>query len=203
MKKLHIISIMTSFILLGGALLFPAPHAHAAKEEISTYSNQDDISDENQAGEDLTEESESEAADEFIQERAELKEYLDQIFTIEPYESKAFDSLRSMDSEATSANRKSLFLKFTNTVIPNYTKFVSKAKLIKSNNPEIKKIHASFIKGTYMQLEGYILYQQAVSKNKVNYTILQKGNAKIQAAGIITNQVTESLYAYAVKIGYE
>lgn len=204
MKKSSIISLMTSFILLGGVLLFPAPQANAAKEEFSTYWDQDEFADENQSEGDLIDDTEEpEAVDEFIQEKAELKQYLDQIFAIEPYESKAFDSLNSMGPKATSANRKSLFLKFTNTVIPNYTKFVSKAKLIQSNNPEIKKIHTSFIKGTYMQLEGYLLYKQAVSKNKVNYTILQQGNAKVEAADVILDQVTESLLAYADKIGYE
>jgi hypothetical protein len=54
-----------------------------------------------------------------------------------------------------------------------------------------------------MQLEGYILYKQAVSKNNVNYTILQQGNAKVQAADAILDQVTDSLLAYADKIGYE
>ncbi|WP_366290735.1 hypothetical protein [Paenibacillus sp. AN1007] len=204
MKRSSIISLMTSFILLGGVLLFPAPQANAAVEEFSTYWVQDEFADEYQSEVDLIDDAEEpEAVDEFIQEKAELKKYLDQIFAIEPYESRALDSLSSVGNTVSSANRKSMFLKLTNTVIPNYTKFVSKAKLIQSNNPEIKKIHTSFIKGTYMQLEGYILYKQAVSKNNVNYTILQQGNAKVQAADAILDQVTDSLLAYADKIGYE
>ncbi|MDT0126080.1 hypothetical protein Q9R46_25775 [Paenibacillus sp. RRE4] len=204
MKRSSIISLMASFILLGGVLLFPAPQANAATGEFSTYWDQDEFADEYQFEEDLIDDTEEpEAEDEFIQEKAELKQYLDQIFAIESYESKAIDSLSSVGNTVSSANRKSMFLKLTNTVIPNYTKFVSKAKLIQSNNPEIKKIHTSFIKGTYMQLEGYILYKQAVSKNKVNYTILQQGNAKVKAADVILDQVTDSLLAYADKIGYE
>lgn len=204
MKRSSIISLMTSFILLGGVLLFPAPQAKAAKGEFSTYWDQDEFAEEYQSEEDLIDDTEEpEAEDEFIQEKAELKQYLDQIFAIEPYESKAIDSLSSVGGTVSSANRKSMFLKLTNTVIPNYTKFVSKAKLIQSNNPEIKKIHTSFIKGTYMQLEGYMLYKQAVSKNKVNYTILQQGNAKVKAADVILDQVTDSLLAYADKIGYK
>lgn len=54
-----------------------------------------------------------------------------------------------------------------------------------------------------MRLEGYMLYKQAVSKNKVNYTILQQGNAKVKGADVILDQVTDSLLAYADKIGYE
>nr|WP_154960221.1 hypothetical protein [Paenibacillus xylanexedens] len=204
MKKSSIISLMTSFILLGGVLLFPAPQANAAKGEFSTYWEQDEFDDEYQSEGDLIDDTEEpEAEDEFIQEKAELKQYLDQIFAIASYESKAIDSLSSVGGTVSSANRKSMFLKLTNTVIPNYTKFVSKAKLIQSNNPEIKKIHTSFIKGTYMQLEGYMLYKQAVSKNKVNYTILQQGNANVKAADVILDQVTDSLLAYADKIGYE
>ena len=203
MNKLRIISLMTSFVLLGGVLLFPASHANAAKEEFYTYWDQDEFAEENQSEGDLIDDTEEpETVDEFIQEKAELKKYLDQIFAIESYESKAIDSLSSVGKTVTSANRKSMYLKLTNTVIPNYTKFVSKAKLIQSNNPEIKKIHTSFIKGTYMQLEGYMLYKQAVSKNKVNYTILQQGNAKVKAADVLLDQVTESLLTYADKIAY-
>lgn len=140
MKKSSIITLMTSFILLGGVLLFPAPQANASKGEFSTYWEQDEFDDEYQSEGDLIDDTEEpEAEDEFIQEKAELKQYLDQIFAIGSYESKAIDSLSSVGGTVSSANRKSMFLKLTNTVIPNYTKFVSKAKLIQSNNPEIKK----------------------------------------------------------------
>lgn len=178
LKKSWIISLITSFVLLGGVLLSPATSADAAKVATSTYSDLD-------------------------QSYAEFKEYTNQLFALETYEAKAFTALESIDTQVTSTNRKSMYLKLTNTVIPNYTKLVSKAKQIKPNNPQIKKIHATFVKASYTQLEGYLLYQKAVSKNKVNYTLLKQGNAKVNTASVIMDQCEQQLYAYARSLGYD
>ncbi|MBY0204717.1 MULTISPECIES: hypothetical protein [Paenibacillus] len=207
MKKSSIISLMTSFILLGGVLLFPAPQANAAKGEFSTYWDFNDIPDEYWDDEDQTDESdadeESEEEQALIQARAELKTYFDQLSTLLSYEKKAVDSLHSIASEGNTASRKSIYLKLANTVVPNFTKLVSKAKLITSSNPEIKRLHTHLVRGHYLQLEGYILYKQAFSRNKVNLKTLQQGNAKVDAGRALVEQSTESLYNYAVEIGYE
>ncbi|WP_222125204.1 hypothetical protein [Paenibacillus xylanexedens] len=176
LKKSWIISLITSFVLLGGVLFSPAASADAAKVATSTYSDQS---------------------------YEEFKEYTTQLFALETYEAKAFTALESIDTQVTSTNRKSMYLKLTNTVIPNYTKLVSKAKQIKPTNPKLKKIHATFIKASYTQLEGYLLYQKAVSKNKVNYTLLKQGNAKVNTAGVLMNQCEQQLYAYARSLGYD
>lgn len=126
LKKSWIISLITSFVLLGGMLLSPAASADTAKVATSTYSDLD-------------------------QSYAEFKEYTNQLFALETYEAKAFTALESIDTQVTSTNRKSMYLKLTNTVIPNYTKLVSKAKQIKPTNPQIKKIHATFVKASYTQ----------------------------------------------------
>lgn len=180
LKKSWIISLITSFVLLGGVLLSPAPSADAAKVATSTYSDSDSD-----------------------QSYEEFKEYTNQLFSLETYEAKAFTALESIDTQVTSTNRKSMYLKLTNTVIPNYTKLVSKAKQIKPTNPQIKKIHATFIKASYTQLEGYLLYQKAVSKNKVNYTLLKQGNAKVNTASVLMDQCEQQLYAYARSLGYD
>lgn len=101
LKKSWIISLITSFVLLGGVLLSPATSADAAKVATSTYSDLD-------------------------QSYAEFKEYTNQLFVLETYEAKAFTALESIDTQVTSTNRKSMYLKLTNTVIPNYTKLVSR-----------------------------------------------------------------------------
>ncbi|SEK82315.1 hypothetical protein [Paenibacillus sp. OK003] len=204
MKNSWIISSITSFVLLGGVLLSPAASADAAKVAASTYSDQSYSEDEEHFSEEFTDESEfSETEQKLTKDQEEFEKYLDQIATLVPYENKAIDTLRSVGGEVTSANRKSMYLKLTNTVIPNYTKMVSMAKQIKPTNSELKKIHAYFVKGTYLQLEGYMLYKQAVSKNKVNIKILQQGAAKVKAAGVLLDQCNQKLYAYARNIGYE
>ncbi|WP_440116582.1 hypothetical protein [Paenibacillus sp. QZ-Y1] len=203
LKKSWIISLITSFVLLGGALLSPAASANAVKVATSTYSDQSYSEDEDYFSEELMSESElDEAEQELTKEQKEFEQYLEQIYALESYETKALDALESVGSQVTSANRKSMYLKLTNTVIPNYTKLVSKAKQIKPTNREIKKIHAYFVKGSYLQLEGYLLYKQAVSKKKVNYTILKQGSAKVKAGGDLINQCEQLLYAYARSMGY-
>lgn len=182
LKKSWIISLITSFVLLGGVLFSPAASADAAKVATSTYSDSDSDSDKSYE---------------------EFKEYTTQLFALETYEAKAFTALESIDTQVTSTNRKSMYLKLTNTVIPNYTKLVSRAKQIKPANPQIKKIHATFIKASYTQLEGYLLYQKAVSKNKVNYTLLKQGNAKVNTAAVLMDQCEQQLYAYARSLGYD
>ncbi|WP_181150806.1 hypothetical protein [Paenibacillus sp. PCH8] len=193
------ISLFTSFIMLGGVLLSPAASANAANEPTSTYSDQSYSDDAEHFSEELMDETEYE----LTADQKEFEQYLEKVFALESYETKAMDALESVGSQVTSANRKSMYLKLTNTVIPNYTKLVSKAKQIKPIHPELKKIHAYFVKGSYLQLEGYLLYKQAVSKNKVNYTILKQGSAKVKAGGDLINQCEQYLYAYARNLGYD
>ncbi|MDT9721065.1 hypothetical protein QVE09_19365 [Paenibacillus sp. ClWae2A] len=205
MKKSWIISLITSFVLLGGVLLSPAASAEAAKVVTSTYSDSDQSysKEEDDFSEEFADELElDDEEQELTKDQKDFEKYLEQISRLVPYESKAIDTLGSVGGEVNSTNRKSMYLKLTNTVIPNYTKTVSMLKQIKPSNPELKKIHAYYVKGSYLQLEGYLLYKQAVSKNKVNSKILQQGRAKVRAAGVLLDQYEQQIYPYARNIGY-
>lgn len=205
LKKSWIISLITSFVLLGGVLFSPAASADAAKVATSTYSDSDQSYSENEdnLNKELMDELElDDAEQELTKDQKDFEEYLEQISRLVPYENKAIDTLGSVGGEVSSTNRKSMYLKLTNTVIPNYTKTVSMLKQIKPSNPELKKIHAYYVKGSYLQLEGYLLYKQAVSKNKVNSKILQQGRAKVRAAGVLLDQYEQQIYPYARNIGY-
>ncbi|TDL64129.1 hypothetical protein E2R58_20865 [Paenibacillus amylolyticus] len=203
MKNSWMISLITSFVLLGGVLLSPTTSANAAKEATSTYSDQSYSEEESEFSEDFADDLElDDAEQELTKDQKDFKKYLEQISRLVPYESKAVDTLGSVGGEVNSTNRKSMYLKLTNTVIPNYTKTVSMLKQIKPSNPELKKIHAYYVKGSYLQLEGYLLYKQAVSKNKVNSKILLQGRAKVRAAGVLLDQYEQQIYPYARNIGY-
>ncbi|MCF7756455.1 hypothetical protein KQ941_18595 [Paenibacillus xylanexedens] len=205
MKKSWIISLITSFVLLGGMLLSPATSADAAKVATSTYSDLDQSysKEEDDFSEEFADELElDDEEQELTKDQKDFEKYLEQISRLVPYESKAIDTLGSVGGEVNSTNRKSMYLKLTSTVIPNYTKTVSMLKQIKPSNPELKKIHAYYVKGSYLQLEGYLLYKQAVSKNKVNSKILQQGRAKVRAAGVLLDQYEQQIYPYARNIGY-
>lgn len=201
LKKSWIISLITSFVLLGGVLLSPATSANAAKVATSTYSDQS-YSEDDYLHEELMDELELDEA-ELTADQQELVDYVNQILALKTYLAKASTAMESIGSQANSPNRKSIYLKLTNTVIPNYTKLVSKLKQIKPANPKLKKIHATFVKGNYNQLEGLLLYKQAVSKTKVNQTILKQANTKIQTAINLMEQSEQQLYAYANSLGYD
>lgn len=122
----------------------------------------------------------------------DYENYLDQLLAIAQYEEKAFSALPST-LYISSSNRKSLFLKFNNTVVPNYTKYVSQLKQIKPENAELQKIHTKLTRGSYNQLEGYLLYKRALSKYTINRTLLTQGNAKVKTAKNGLNSLRQNL----------
>ncbi|WDH80475.1 hypothetical protein [Paenibacillus urinalis] len=132
----------------------------------------------------------------------DFENYLDQLLAIAQYEEKAFSALPST-LYISSSNRKSLFLKFNNTVVPNYTKYVSQLKQIKPENVELQKIHNKLTRGSYNQLEGYLLYKRALSKYTINRTLLTQGNAKVKTGQELIEQSKEEFDEYAEQLGYE
>lgn len=122
----------------------------------------------------------------------DFENYLDQLLAIAQYEEKAFSALPST-LYISSSNRKSLFLKFNNTVVPNYTKYVSQLKQIKPENAELQKIHTKLTRGSYNHLEGYLLYKRALSKYTINRTLLTQGNAKVKTAKNGLNSLRQNL----------
>ncbi|PQP83277.1 hypothetical protein C0Q44_00675 [Paenibacillus sp. PCH8] len=191
MKKSWVLSIIMSFVLLGGVLLPTGSYAAAADDTTSTYS--DEVN---------TEENSTYEEEELTAEEAEFLDYLDALTVSAVYEKKALDAVGG-NTYITSSNRKSFYLKLNNTAIPNYTKYVSMLKQIKPENAELKKIHAKLIKGSYAQLEGYQSFKKAVAKTKVNSTFLKQGNDKIATGIKSIQQYHAEIKAYGEKLGYQ
>ncbi|NUU78037.1 hypothetical protein [Paenibacillus xylanilyticus] len=189
-KRSWVLSIIMSFVLLGGVFAPAGSYAAAAEDTTTTYSE------DNYTEVDTSEQEPIPSADE--------EDFLDYMFALEKttvYEKKALDSIGS--TYVTSANRKSIFLKLNNTAVPNYTKYVSMLKQIKPENAELKKIHAKLVKGSYAQLEGYLLFKKSVSKTKVNSALLKQGNAKIDTGIKILEQYKKEIQAYSKELGYD
>ncbi|WP_458462175.1 hypothetical protein [Paenibacillus sp.] len=191
MKKSWVLSIIMSFVLLGGVLLPTGSYASAADDTTSTYSD-----------EAYTEENSTYEEQELTAEEAEFLDYLDALTAPAVYEKKALDAVGG-STYITSSNRKSFYLKLNNTAVPNYTKYVSMLKQIKPENAELKKIHAKLIKGSYAQLEGYQLFKKSVAKTKVNSTLLKQGNDKIATGIKSIQQYHAEIKAYGEKLGYQ
>ncbi|WP_339239867.1 hypothetical protein MKX40_04860 [Paenibacillus sp. FSL R5-0517] len=192
MKKSWLLSIIMSFVLLGGVFAPAGSYAAAADDSTTTYSE-----DEYYEEVDTSEQEPIPTVEE-----EDFLDYLNQLDLAAVYEEKAFNALGG-GFYITSSNRKSVFLKLTNTAIPNYTKYVSKLKLIKPQTAELQKIHASLIKGSYTQLEGFQLAKKAVSKTTVNSAVLKQANAKIAAGKKNIEKYQKELSAYANSLGYD
>ncbi|MCM3204131.1 hypothetical protein [Paenibacillus illinoisensis] len=189
-KRSWVLSIIMSFVLLGGVFAPAGSYAAAAEDTTTTYSE------DNYTEVDTSEQEPIPSAEE-----EDFLNYLDALDRTTVYEKKALDSIGS--TYVTSANRKSIFLKLNNTAVPNYTKYVSMLKQIKPENAELQKIHNKLIKGSYAQLEGYLLFKKSVSKTKVNSALLKQGNAKIDSGIKILEQYKKEIQAYAQELGYD
>jgi len=189
-KRSWVLSIIMSFVLLGGVFAPAGSYAAAAEDTTTTYSE------DNYTEVDTSEQEPIPSADE-----EDFLNYLDALDLTTVYEKKALDSIGS--TYVTSANRKSIFLKLNNTAVPNYTKYVSMLKQIKPENAELQKIHNKLIKGSYAQLEGYLLFKKSVSKTKVNSALLKQGNAKIDTGIKILEQYKKEIQVYAQELGYD
>ncbi|GAB1157720.1 MULTISPECIES: hypothetical protein [Paenibacillus] len=189
-KRSWVLSIIMSFVLLGGVFAPAGSYAAAAEDTTTTYSE------DNYTEVDTSEQEPIPSAEE-----EDFLNYLDALDRTTVYEKKALDSIGS--TYVTSANRKSIFLKLNNTAVPNYTKYVSMLKQIKPENAELQKIHNKLIKGSYAQLEGYLLFKKSVSKTKVNSALLKQGNAKIDTGIKILEQYKKEIQAYAQELGYD
>ncbi|MGG4478860.1 hypothetical protein [Paenibacillus illinoisensis] len=189
-KRSWVLSIIMSFVLLGGVFAPAGSYAAAAEDTTTTYSE------DNYTEVDTSEQEPIPSAEE-----EDFLNYLDALDRTTIYEKKALDSIGS--TYVTSANRKSIFLKLNNTAVPNYTKYVSMLKQIKPENAELQKIHNKLIKGSYAQLEGYLLFKKSVSKTKVNSALLKQGNAKIDTGIKILEQYKKEIQAYAQELGYD
>lgn len=191
MKKSWILSLIMSFALVGGILAPTGSYAAAAEDTTPAYSEDSEYGYDTSQDEPLPSDEEIDFLD-----------YIDKLTEAAVYEEKAFNAV-SGGTIITSANRKSVFLKLTNTAIPNYTKYVSKLKLVKPQNAELQKIHAKLVKGSYTQLEAYQLFKKSVSKTKVNSTLLKQGNAKLAQGAKLIEQSNNELVKYAAKLGYD
>ncbi|WP_017812613.1 hypothetical protein [Paenibacillus shenyangensis] len=133
-----------------------------------------------------------------VEEASSFLDYSDQMEPLFSYETKAWDAY-NINEYVKSSNRKQEYKLMTYTVVPNYTKFVSGIKLIKPKNSELAKIHAKYVKGAYLELEGFVLYKKYVSSARLDDVILNKSKAKLKAGGKLIDQFNKEIDKYITK----
>ncbi|WP_028588793.1 hypothetical protein [Paenibacillus massiliensis] len=185
-------------LILSGTMLFPAVSS-AAEADTTT----DPFGTNIELGEEISptdetvtdEELYGDLDPELVQEYIEYMDYWDQLDQLDVYQGKAVDAYNNAP-RLTNATRKQIFLALNNTIIPNYTKYVSGLKQIQPANPELAAIHQKIIRGSYLQLENMMLYKKAVSKTKINWTLYYQSNAKNEAGKKLMYQAKLDLYEY-------
>lgn len=98
-----------------------------------------------------------------VEEASQLLEYSDQMAPLLEYEKKAWTAYYKNDY-VTSDNRKQEYMLVTNTIIPNYKKFLTGIRQIKPVNPELAKMHAKYIKGATIEMEAFVLFKNMYPK---------------------------------------
>ncbi|MFB5676660.1 hypothetical protein ACE3NQ_19205 [Paenibacillus terreus] len=201
MKKTAIV-LAALTIMLSSSLVFPAISSAAEAVNNTTESTSTNtVSGEETAPTDETVDQEGSYEDldpELVQEYLEYLDYWDQLDQLYIYEDKAIDGYNNAP-QLTNATRKQIFLVLNNTVIPNYTKYVSGLKQIQPSNPELASIHQKLIRGAYLQLEDMMLYKKAVSKSKINWSMYYQSNAKNAAGKKLLDQAEADLYQYEAR----
>ncbi|MDI4644060.1 hypothetical protein [Cohnella hashimotonis] len=91
-------------------------------------------------------------------------------------------------STVTTKNRKQAAESFTKLIVPNATKFLAELKKVQVNNKEISAYHKSYIKASSLQLEGYTLISQAISKSKIDNATYKKGKQKVEESTALIQQ---------------
>ncbi|MEK4348809.1 hypothetical protein [Paenibacillus sp. FSL P4-0184] len=128
----------------------------------------------------------------------DLEDYIEQLQPLGSYEKKAITTL-NQNSFLNDSTRKTIFLTLNNTVLPNYTKFVSGLKNLKANNVELKEIHTSYLAGAKLQLEGFTIMRDSLRTTKINWSKFNAGEKKV-AEGIKQLNKSEMLLdKYAIK----
>lgn len=130
----------------------------------------------------------------------DLLDYTDQLQILVNYEKKAITTI-NQNKVVNDSTRKTIFLALNNTVVPNYTKFVSGLKNIKpkNNNAELKEIHNYCLAGAKLQLEGFTIMRDSLKTTKINFTKYNAGDKK-GAEGIkLLNKAEALLDKYTKK----
>ncbi len=205
-KKLSLLLALTVMLGLTAPSVTPYVQAASTSTDTTTTTNSTDgttqppLSDDTSTDTDLTTgEDDLSALDPALLAEAEaMIAYGDQLDKLAVYEDKAVDTYNKF-RYVTSANRKQAYSALTYTVIPNYTKFLAGLKQIKPESVQLAKIHTHYIKATSLHLEAMNMFKKYVSSPKLELSILNKANQKVDAGMAELNTYKKAITAYGAQ----
>ncbi len=201
-KKLSLLLALT--VVFGLTVPSVVPYAQAASTDTTTTDSstnstvQPPMNEDTGTDPDLDTGEDPELDPAMLAEAEAMISYGDQLDAIAVYEERAVDTYNKF-RYVTSANRKQAYSALTYTVIPNYTKFLAGLKQIKPESVQLAKIHANYIKATSLHLEAMTLFKKYVSSPKLDVSILNKANKKVDAGMAALNSYKKALDAYGAQ----
>lgn len=130
----------------------------------------------------------------------DIQDYIRQLEPLITYEEKAINA-HNQNKGPNDTTRKTFFLSLNNTVVPNYTKFVSGLKNLKPNtaNAELKEIHNYYVAGAKLQLEGFTIMRDSLKTTKIDYSKFYAGNKKVKEGSIKLDKLEILMDNYKMK----
>ncbi len=113
-------------------------------------------------------------------EQIEARDYMDRMDAIVQYEDKAADAFNAV-GYVSAANRKDVYTAMNNVIIPNYSKFYYQLKQIKPAGKTLSDLHAYYLQGASLQLQGMQLMKKSLYGAKINWTTYKQGQAKLKS----------------------
>ncbi len=90
-----------------------------------------------------------------------------------------------------------LYNTLKDNIIPEYTKFVDKLEAVKTETPEVRALHETYIKAASTQKEAFITMVDALDKQDLN--LVNESNAKLSEGRKLFRDFQEQLNTLAKK----
>ncbi len=128
-------------------------------------------------------------------EQIAARQYADRLDEITSYANKAAAAFNPFKT-VSSANRKELYTALNNVIVPNYSKFYYELKRLDPPDGELAELHAYYMKGAALQLQGMQLIKKSLYAAEINWTTYNQGQDKLKAGKKELTLFIEGFKAY-------
>ncbi|OWR31118.1 hypothetical protein CDO73_08240 [Saccharibacillus sp. O23] len=128
-------------------------------------------------------------------EQAAALQYADRLDEITSYANKAAEAFNAFKTVSAS-NRKSLYVALNNVIVPSYSKFYYELKRLDPPDGELAELHAHYLQGAALQLQGMQLIKKSLYAADINWTTYNQGQQKLKAGKKELTLFIEGFKAY-------
>lgn len=128
-------------------------------------------------------------------EQIAARQYADRLDEITSYANKAAGSFNAFKTVSAS-NRKELYTALNNVIVPSYSKFYYELKRLDPPSGELTELHAHYLQGAALQLQGMQLIKKSLYAAEINWTTYNQGQDKLKAGKKELTLFIEGFKAY-------